>query len=55
MAEMQRQTRDYVVARQAAGLPLRFQEIPGANHYTILNDMVAPDGQIHRAIMNLLR
>jgi arylformamidase len=52
---MQRQTRDYVVARQAAGLLLRFQEILGANHYTILNDMVAPDGQIHRAIMNLLR
>jgi len=55
LPEMRRQTREYVAARQAAGLPQQFQEIPDANHYTIFDDMAAPDGRIHRAILELLR
>jgi arylformamidase len=55
LAEMQRQTRDYFAARKTAGLRPQFQEIAGANHYTILNDTAAPDGRIHRAILELLR
>jgi arylformamidase len=46
---MRRQTADYANARRGAALPVRYEEIPGANHYTILNDMVRPDGRIHQA------
>ena len=55
LAEMQRQTKDYARARQSAGLRTPFQEISGANHYTILEDMASPDGKIHRTILELLR
>ncbi len=55
LLEMRRQTRDYAQARVAAGLPMAFAEIPGANHYTILNDMMSPEGKIHQAIVSLLR
>jgi len=55
LLEMRRQTRDYAQARVAAGLPMAYAEIPGANHYTILNDMMSPEGKIHQAIVSLLR
>ena len=55
LAEMQRQTRNYARARQSAGLRPLFQEISGANHYTILDDMASSDGKIHRTILELLR
>ncbi|MHB8354863.1 MAG: alpha/beta hydrolase [Burkholderiales bacterium] len=54
LPEMRRQTRDYAQARLAAGLPVAYAEIPGANHYTILNDMMSPEGKIHREIVGLL-
>ena len=54
LSEMRRQTADYASARRAAGLPMRYEEIPDANHYTILNSMMAPDGTIHRSIVAML-
>ena len=54
LAEMRRQTSDYAAARREAGLPVRYAEIEGANHYTILNSMMSADGQIHQAIMAML-
>jgi arylformamidase len=54
LSEMRRQTADYAEARRAAGLPMRYVEIPGANHYTILNSMMDRDGQIHRSIVAML-
>ena len=33
------------------GLPVHYEEISGANHYTILNDMLRADGRIHQAVM----
>jgi len=54
LSEMRRQTADYAEARRAAGLPMRYTEIPGANHYTILNSMMDRDGEIHRAIVAML-
>lgn len=50
LPEMRRQTADYASARRAAGLPVRYEEIPGANHYTILNDLLRPEGRIHQAV-----
>ena len=54
LPEMRRQTADYAGARRAAGLPVRYVELPGANHYTILNSMMDHDGEIHRAIVAML-
>jgi arylformamidase len=50
LSEMRRQTADYASARRAAGLPVRYEEISGANHYTILNDLLRPEGRIHQAV-----
>ena len=55
LQEMRRQTQAYAEARVAAGLPMAYEEIPGANHYTILNDMMSPDGKIHQEIVRLLQ
>ena len=50
LPEMRRQTADYTSARRAAGLPVHYEEISDANHYTILNDMLRPEGRIHQAV-----
>lgn len=50
LPEMRRQTADYAGARRGAGLPVHYEEISDANHYTILNDMLRPDGRIHQAV-----
>jgi len=54
LPEMRRQTADYASARRAAGLPVQYAEIPGANHYTILHNMMNNDGEIHQALVALL-
>jgi len=54
LAEMRRQTADYASARRTAGLPVRYVEIPDANHYTILNRMMNRDGEIHQAIVAMV-
>jgi arylformamidase len=28
------------------GLPVTYEEIPGANHFTIMNELVSPTGRI---------
>jgi arylformamidase len=54
LPEMIRQSKEYAAARTAAGLPAHFQEIRGANHYMMLDDMASPDGELHRAILSAL-
>lgn len=54
LPEMRRQTADFARARREAGLPVHHEEIAGANHYTILNDMHRADGRIHQAIAAML-
>jgi arylformamidase len=55
LPEMRRQTADYASARRAAGLPVRYLEVADANHYTILDSMMNTEGEIHRAILAMLR
>ena len=54
LPEMRRQTADYARARRDTGLPVRYAEIPDANHYTILNSMMNRDGVIHQSIITML-
>jgi len=51
---MRQQSEDYAAARMASGLPTTFEEIPGADHFTILDAMVSPDGAILKAIRALV-
>jgi arylformamidase len=54
LPEMRRQTADYANARHVAGLPVHYDEISGANHYTILNDLLRAEGRIHQAVVAMV-
>jgi arylformamidase len=53
LPEMQRQTRDYCARWIAAKLPGWDLTIGGANHFTIMDEMADPDGQLTAAILRL--
>jgi len=54
LSELRRQSAEYAAARREAGLAVEFQEIAGANHYTILNSLLEPSGTIHGKIRSQL-
>ena len=43
---LRKQTADFAGHRARWGLPVTYEEIPGADHFTILNEMIAPSGRI---------
>jgi acetyl esterase/lipase len=43
---LRKQTADFVGHRARHGLPVTYEEIPGADHFTIMNEMIAPGGRI---------
>ena len=51
---LRRQTADFVGHRARYGLPVTYEEIPDANHFTIMNEMVSPSGRIARLIRQLV-
>lgn len=51
---MRAQSRDYAAARAAKGLPGRFDEIPGADHFTILDELARPDGRLTAMVGELI-
>jgi arylformamidase len=48
-----KQTSDFAVYRAKHGLPVTYEEIPGANHFTIMNQMLSPTGRITTLIRQL--
>ncbi|HLG84776.1 MAG TPA: alpha/beta hydrolase [Bradyrhizobium sp.] len=50
---LRQQTADFACYRARHGLPVTYEEIPGANHFTIINEMVAPEGRITAMIREL--
>jgi arylformamidase len=50
---LRRQTADFAGHRAKYGLPVSYEEIPGADHFTILNEMLAPTGRITLMIRQL--
>jgi arylformamidase len=50
---LRRQTADFAGHRAKYGLPVTYEEIPGANHFTIMDEMVAPTGRITTLIRQL--
>ena len=50
---LRKQTADFAGHRAGCGLPVTYEEIPGANHFTIMNEMMAPEGRITTLIRQL--
>jgi arylformamidase len=50
---LRKQTADFASHRATYGLPVTYEEIPGANHFTIMNEMMSPRGRITTLIRQL--
>lgn len=50
---LRKQTADFAGHRAKFGLPVTYEEIPGANHFTIMNEMASPTGRITTLIRQL--
>lgn len=48
-SEFRRQSRDYAAARPGA----RYLEVPGANHFTVVEELERPESELLRAILGL--
>lgn len=51
---IRQQSTDYAEARRRHGLPTTFQEIAGANHFTILDELSAANGALTLALRDLI-
>ena len=47
---LSKQTADFAAYRAKHGSPVAYEEIPGANHFTIMGEMASPTGRITRLI-----
>src|ERR1700688_4358144 len=50
---LRKQTADFAGYRAAHGLPVSYEEIPNANHFTILEELLSPSGRITTLIRQL--
>jgi acetyl esterase/lipase len=50
---LRKQTADFAGHRARYGLPVTYEEIPGANHFTIMNEMLSPHGRITTLVRQL--
>jgi arylformamidase len=51
---LRKQTADFAGHRATYGLPVTYEEIPGADHFTIMNELLSPAGRITTLIRQLL-
>jgi arylformamidase len=51
---LRKQTADFAGHRAKYGLPVTYEEIPGADHFTIMNEMLSPAGRVTTLIRQLL-
>ena len=50
---LRKQTADFAAHRASLALPVTYEEIPGANHFTIMQEMLSPNGRITTLIRQL--
>ena len=50
---LRKQTADFAGHRARYGLPVTYEEIPGADHFTIMHEMMSPKGRITTLIRQL--
>jgi acetyl esterase/lipase len=51
---LRKQTADFAGHRARYGLPVTYEEIPGADHFTIMDQMLSPQGRITTLIRQLI-
>jgi acetyl esterase/lipase len=51
---LRKETADFAGHRAKYGLPVTYEEIPGANHFTIMNELMRPAGRITTLIRQLV-
>jgi arylformamidase len=51
---LRKQTADFAGHRAGYGLPVTYEEIPGADHFTIMNEMMSPKGRVTTLVRQLL-
>jgi arylformamidase len=51
---LRKQTADFATHRAKYGLPVTYEEIPGANHFTIMEELLSPKGRITALVRQLL-
>jgi arylformamidase len=54
LPELQRQSRDYAKARGEAGLPTRLLALATHDHFSILEELIKPDGKLTGALFRLM-
>jgi arylformamidase len=50
---LRKQTADFAGHRAKYGLPVTYEEIPGANHFSIMDELVSPTGRITTLVRQL--
>jgi acetyl esterase/lipase len=50
---LRKQSADFAAHRATYGLPVVYEEIPGANHFTMLNDLASPSGRLTTLVRQL--
>jgi arylformamidase len=50
---LRKQTADFAGHRARHGLPVTYEEIPAADHFTIMNEMLSPQGRITTLVRQL--
>jgi len=50
---LRKQTADFAAHRARYGLPVSYEEIPGANHFTIMDEILSPKGRITMMVRQL--
>lgn len=51
---LRKQTADFAGHRAARGLPVIYEEIPGTNHFTIMDQLASPSGRITALIRQVI-
>jgi len=51
---LRKQTADFAGHRSKYGLPVTYEEIPGANHFTIMDELLSPTGRITTLVRQLV-
>ena len=54
LPELRRQTETFAVARTRAGLPGKSAQLPGCNHFTMLEELASPDGALTALVRELM-
>lgn len=53
LLQLRKQTADFAAHRASCGLPVTYEEIPGADHFTIMQEIASPTGRITTLIRQL--